>query len=156
GDWAMMDSHPKFPHHCGYHKLQSGWIDDGAGTETDFGRVYPLGLPKADVTRTWDLLLVPVEVWRPSLVGSARSAFGVGNAVPVVQLAWIDFGGDGATFGLIEARQPGAHFSKQLPDPNGGVLITNGIAWTLDERFATNTWYRRGLQLLNPKNVLHN
>lgn len=156
GDWAMMDNHPPFTHHCGYHKLQSGWIPEGAGTETDYGRVYPIGLPAPDATRSWDILLVPVELWRDSLVGSARSAFGVGSDVPVVQLAWIDLGGDGATFCLVEARQRGANFSRNLPLPDGGVLITNGIIWTLDERFATNTWYRRPLQLLNPSNVLRN
>lgn len=155
GDWAMMDRHPPLAHHCGYHKLQSGWIPDGAGTDSDFGRVYPISLPDPAVVRTWDLLLVPVELWRDSLVQSARVAFAVGNDVPVIQLAWIDFGGDGATFGLIEARQPGAKFSKSLPG-GGGVLITNGIAWTLDQRFATNTWYRRPLHLLNPNNILRN
>lgn len=154
-DWAMMDYHPPFPHHCGYHKLQAGWIPDGAGTETDYGRVFPLGLPKADQVRTWDLLLVPVELWRDSLVKSARAAFGVDKNVPVVQLAWIDFGGDGATFGLIEARQPGARFSQHLPG-GGGVLITNGISWYRDDRYATNTWYRRSLHLLNPANILRN
>ncbi|MFI9504024.1 hypothetical protein [Nocardia sp. NPDC052566] len=154
GGWAMMDSHWDLPHHCGYHKMQAGWIPDGSGTETDYGRVYPLGLPDAAVTRTWELLLVPVELWRDSLVASARTAFGVGGDIPVVQLAYIDFGGDGATFGLIEARQPGAAFSQSLPIHNGGVLITNAITWTLDDRFATNGWYRRSLQLLNPSNVL--
>lgn len=152
--WAVMASHGNLPHHCGYHKMQAGWIPDGFGTEADFGRVYPLGLPDAAATRTWELLLVPVELWRDSLVASARTAFGVGGDVPVVQLAYIDFGGDGATFGLIEARQPGARFSQNLPISTGGVLITNAITWTLDDRFATNGWYRRSLQLLNPHNVL--
>jgi hypothetical protein len=155
GEWAMMDHHPPFAHHCGYHKLQAGWIPDGAGTEKDYGRVFPIGLPEPDRVRTWDLLLVPVELWRDSLVKSARTAFGVGSDVPVVQLAWIDFGGDGATFGLIEARQQGARYSRNLPG-SGGVLITNGISWFIDDRYATNTWYRRSLHLLNPANILRN
>lgn len=154
-DWAMMDNDDPLPHHCGYHKLQAGWVPEGAGTEVDYGRVFPLGLPDASTTRTWELLLVPVEIWRDSLVASSRAAFGVGAGVPVAQLARIDFGGDGATFGLIEARQPGARYSQHLPG-NGGVIITNAISWTLDERFATNTWYRRPLQLLNPDNILRN
>ena len=91
-----------------------------------------------------------------ALLASARAAFAMGPDTPVVQLGWIDFGGDGATFGLIEARQPGARYSKNLPVPTGGVLITNCIAWTLDQRFATNTFYRRPVQFLNPFNVLRN
>lgn len=153
--WAMMDDHRTFAHHCGYHKLQAGWIDDGDGSEQNYGRVFPIGLPVPDETRSWELLLVSLELWRDSLVNSARAAFGVGEKVPVVQLAYIDFGGDGATFGLIEARQPGLKFSKSLPG-NGGVLITNAISWNLDDRFATNTWYRRSLHLLNPANILRN
>jgi type II secretory pathway pseudopilin PulG len=156
GGWAMMDSHWDMPHHCGYHKLQSRWIPEGAGTEKDYGRVYPLGPPAPAQVRNWEFLLVPLELWRDSLVGSARAAFGAGPATPVVQLGWIDFGGDGATFGLIEARQAGAMFSRHLPDPGGGVLITNCISWTLDQRFATNGWYRRSVQWLNPSNVLRN
>ena len=156
GDWAMMDHHPGEPHHCGYHKLQSRWIPDGASTESDYGRVFPLGLPNADQTRTWEFLLVPLELWRDSLVASARAAFAVGANTPVVQLGYIDFGGDGATFGLIEAHQRGAQFSHNLPVPGGGVLITNCISWTLDQRFATNNFYRRSVQWLNPANVLHN
>ena len=154
-EWAMMAHHPSKSHHCGYHKLQAGWIPIGSGTEDDYGRVFPLGLPDADVTRTWEILLVPVELWRPSLEASARVTFGVDSKFPVAQLAAIDFGGDGMTFGLIEARQPGANYSKSLPG-GGGVLITNAISWVKDERFATNTWYRRQLQLLNPDNVLRN
>ena len=42
GRWAMMDYHPDFSHHCGYHQLQSGWIPEGAGTQSDYGRVFPL------------------------------------------------------------------------------------------------------------------
>jgi hypothetical protein len=152
--WSMMDDNSLLSHHCGYHKMQAGWIPDGLGNETDYGRVYPLGLPNADTTRTWELLLVPVELWRDSLVASSRTAFGVGADVPVVQLGFIDLGGDHATFGLIEARQPGAKFSHKLPTHDGGVLITNAISWTLDQRFATNTWYRRALQLLNKSSVL--
>lgn len=153
--WAMMDSHPPFAHHCGYHKLQAGWIPDGAGTEDNYERVLPIRLPDAAATITRELLLVPLELWRDSLIASARAAFGVGGDIPVVQLARIDFGGDGANFGLIEARQPGAVFSQKLPG-GGGVLITNGIFWALDERFATNGWYRRPLHLLNPNNILRN
>jgi hypothetical protein len=152
--WSLMDDNSLLSHHCGYHKMQAGWIPDGSGTETDYGRVYPLGLPNADTTRTWELLLVPVELWRDSLVASSRTAFGVGADVPVVQLGFIDLGGDHATFGLIEARQPGAKFSHALPTHDGGVLITNAISWTLDQRFATNTFYRRALQLLNKDHVL--
>lgn len=156
GGWAMMDHHPDEPHHCGYHKLQSRWIPDGASTESDYGRVLPLGVSNADQTRTWEFLLVPLELWRGSLVASARAAFAVGATTPVVQLGYIDFGGDGATFGLIEARQRGAQFSHNLPVPSGGVLITNCISWTLDQRFATNNFYRRPVQWLNPANVLRN
>ena len=155
GQWAMMDYHPDLSHHCGYHKLQSGWIPEGASTEEDYGRVFPLGLPDPSHTKTWELLLVPIELWRESLVGSSRAAFGVGEKVPVVQLASIDFGGDATVFGLIEARQwtKGSPFSKHLPG-DGGILITNGITWKTDERFATAGLYRRSLHLLNPKNIL--
>jgi hypothetical protein len=159
GDWAMMDSDPPMSHHCGYHKLQANWIPDGAGTPDDFGRVYPFGLPLPSATLTQEVLMVPLEIWRDSLPGSARAAFGLESDFPVVQLVHIDFGGDGSTFGLIEAREHAKnsaghlHFSNQLPG-DGGILITNAIAWKLDERFAVNDFYRRSLQLLNADNVL--
>jgi hypothetical protein len=154
-DWAMMSEHRVRSHHCGYHKLQAGWIPEGAGREDDYGRTFPIGVPDADRTITKEVLLVPVELWRDSLAGSARAAFGVDASFPVAQLISIDFGGDGMTFGLIEARQPGANYSQSLPG-GGGVLLSNGISWIIDERFATNTWYRRSLQLLNPNNILSN
>lgn len=155
GPWAMMDNHKYMSHHCGYHKLQQQWIPDGAAKENDYGRVYPLGLPNPDAAWTKELLLVPIELWRDSLPGSARAAFGVDAEFPVVQLGHIDFGGDGSSFGLIEARQPGAHFSQHLPH-DGGILITNCIAWSLDERIVLAGRFRRSVQLLNPDDVLRN
>ncbi|MEP6714209.1 MAG: hypothetical protein ABJC09_01465 [Terriglobia bacterium] len=158
-DWAMMANDPPMSHHCGYHKLQANWIPDGAGTLDDFGRVYPFGLPLPSDSLTKEVLLVPLELWRDSLTASARAAFGVGGDFPVAQLVYIDFGGDGSTFGLVEAREHAKnsaghlHFSKQLPG-DGGILITNAIAWKLDERFAVNDFYRRSLQLLNADNIL--
>lgn len=161
GDWSIMDSDGSMSHHCGYHKLQANWVPDGAGTAADYGRVYPFGLPIADSTRVEEVLLVSLELWRDSLTASARAAFGVGNDFPVVQLVYIDLGGDGATFGLIEAREHAKnsaghiHFNQNIPG-DGGVLITNAISYKLDERFAVNNFYRRNLQLLNPDNILRN
>ena len=160
-EWAMMSADGYMSHHCGYHKLQANWIPSGAGTAHDYGRVLPFGLPEPATTVTKEMLLVPIEIWRDSLITSARTAFGVPEDFPVGQLMWIDFGGDGATFGLIEARESAKnssghlHFSKNIPG-NGGILITNGIAWHLDDRFAVNNFYRRPCQLLNPNNILRN
>lgn len=154
GDWAMMDAHWHMPHHCGYHKLQARWIPDNPGTPQEPSRVFEVGLPKADETQSWEMLLVPVEVWRNSLIGSARTAFGVGSGTPVVQLGYIDFGGDGSTFGLIEARGRGARYSQSLP--GDGLLITNCVSWTVDQRFAVNNLYRRNVQWLNEGHVLRN
>lgn len=162
GSWAMMDHHPDESHHCGYHKLQAHWIPYGAGTETDYGRVFPVGIPNPPpptggpgTPMTREVLLAPLEIWRESLVDSSRAAFGTGTGTPVVQLVSVDLGGDGATFVLIEARQAGARWGKKLPG-GGGVLITNGITWNLDERFAHANQYRRPLHLLNPGNILRN
>jgi len=94
-----------------------------------------------------------VEVWRNSLPASARAAFGVDPKFPVVQLGHIDFGGDGSVFGLIEARQPGPLYSKHLPG-GGGIIITNCVSWTKDERIAIAGRFRRPAQLLNPDNIL--
>jgi hypothetical protein len=154
GGWSIMADSGVTSHHCGYHKLQAEWIPDGAGTDTDYGRVLPIGLPDPSNTRSWEFLLVPLELWRDSLVASARAAFGVGSDVAVVQLAFVDLGGDHATFGLIEARQPGAHFSQNLPTAAGGIVLTNCIAWSITDRIATDTRYRRQCHLLNPGNVL--
>jgi hypothetical protein len=154
GAWSIMADSGVTSHHCGYHKLQAEWIPDGAGTDTDYGRVLPIGLPDPKNTRTWEFLLVPLELWRDSLVASARTAFGVGSDVAVVQLAFVDLGGDHATFGLIEARQRGIHFSQDLPTAAGGVLLTNCISWTFSDRIAIDTRYRRQCHLLNPSNVL--
>jgi hypothetical protein len=162
-DWAMMSRHTGLPHHCGYHKLQAEWIPTGKGTEQDFGRVFPVFPTKADETRTWDILLVPIELWRDSLIGSSRVAFGVGPETPVAQLIKIDLGGDGGMFDLIEARQPGTpavpgiHFSRNLPGaPDPGVLVTNCIVWWDDTRYVFNGLYRRPAHLLNPNTILRN
>jgi hypothetical protein len=158
-DWAMMNNHWAESHHCGYHKLQAQWIPDGVGTDSDYGRVYPIGLPDppppggGGAPKTWELLLVPVELWRDSLVASARAAFGVDAGMPVVQLASVDLGGDGATYVLIEARQPTKRWSTKLPG-GGGVIITHGIGWNLDQRFIHANQYRRPLHLLNGKKIL--
>ena len=153
--WAMMGWHPPMSHHCGYHKLQLNWIDDGLGTPDEFGRVYPLPLPDPSHTYTREMLLVPIEMWRHTLPQSARAAFGVTEKFPVVQLGRIELGGDGSMFGLIEARQPGPRFSKHLPG-GGGVVITNCISWLRDERIILAGRFRRCTQLLNPDNVLRN
>jgi hypothetical protein len=87
------------------------------------------------------------------MITSARAAFGAPANTPVVQLAAIDFGGDATFFGLIEARQPTTTPKEQLP-VGGGVLVSDCIRWSTDERFALNTFYRRNAQLLNPDNVL--
>lgn len=162
GDWAMMDQHFRSPHHGGYHKLQAGWIPDGAGTSSDYGRVYPLDLPDASHVLVREMLMVPIELWRDSLAASSRTAFGVPGDFPVVQLVRIDFGGDGSVFGLIEARQRGVKFGQCLPDGAGGclppgvggVLISNCISWARDDRFALADRYRRPVHLLNPNNIL--
>ena len=154
-DWALMDQHFKSPHHCGFHKLQADWIPAGAGTRTDYGRVFPIGPTPPDTTETHDLLLVPVELWRDSLVQSARDAFDLDASVPVVQLVKLDLGGDAGIFDLIEARQPGVNASLALPSALPTVLVTNGISWFDDTRYAVNGWYRRELQLLNGAGPLH-
>ncbi len=160
-DWSLMDNDGQMSHHCGYHKLQANWIPDGSGTIADYGRVYPFGLPLADTKRVEEVLLVSLEIWRDSLAASSRAAFGVGNDFPVVQLVYIDLGGDGATFGLIEAREHAKfsaghlHFNQNIPG-DGGILITNAISYKLDDRFAVNGFYRRNCQLLNPSNILRN
>ncbi len=161
GPWSMMDDDPALSHHCGYHKLQANWIPDGAGTPEDYGRVFPIGLPRPARTITRELLLVPIEIWHNGLETAARKVFGVPHSFPVAQLVWIDLGGDGAVFSLIEAREHAKnsagylHFSAGLPG-DGGILITQGITWRLDDRFAVNNFYRRSLHLLNPANILRN
>jgi hypothetical protein len=159
--WAMMANDGYESHHCGYHKLQANWIPDGNGTQDDYGRVFPIEMPDPKESLTKEILLVPIELWRDSLVASAHVAFGLPDDVPVAQLVWLNLGGDGSTFVLIEARQHAKNsaghlmFSKNLPG-DGGILITNGIRWNLDDRFAVNNFYRRSLQLLNPNNILRN
>jgi len=41
-------------------RMSISGIDDGAGTEIDHGRIFPLALPDASMTRTWELLLVSI------------------------------------------------------------------------------------------------
>lgn len=150
GDWAMMNSHGLLPHHVGYHKQQAGWIPDS--------RVLTIRPVMAGGHETTEFLLVPVEQkWRDSLPGSARSAFGITDPnFAVVQLAKLDLGGDGLVYDLIEARQPGVQFSKSLPSAVPSILITNALDWPIDERFASNDFFRRELHLLNPHNILQN
>jgi M6 family metalloprotease-like protein len=146
GDWAIMDSHPKMPHHSGYHKLQAGWITDD--------RTIVIPPTDADQTTNTEVLLVPVELWDGAYPDDARTAFGTAPDMSVVQLVRLDLGGDGAVFDFIEARQKGVHFSQQLPGGTPGVLITNAIEPWDDQRYSFNGNYRRELQLLNPANIL--
>src|SRR5262249_6273419 len=146
-DWAIMANHGKRPHHAGYHKQQAEWITPD--------RVVVIPPAQPDQPTTTELLMVPVELWDDNYPADARSAFGVGADMPVVQLVQLDLGGDGAVYDLIEARQKGAHFSQSLPT-TPGILITNAIQPYDDQRYAFNGNYRRELQLLNPDSILAN
>ena len=69
--------------------------------------------------------------------------------MPVLQLIKLDLGGDEAEFGLIEARQKGAHFSQSLP-ASPAIIVTNALDKWDDDRWSFNNAYRREVQLLNP------
>lgn len=139
--WAMMHHHPAVSHHSGYHKWQAGWIPDS--------RVFTIERPKEDEMLTREVLLVPVEHWHANdtLIGAARNSFARPD-LPVVQLVELALGGDADVFGLIEARQEAAKFSKHLPH-NPALLITNCIVWWDKTRYAFNGRYRAPVHLLH-------
>jgi hypothetical protein len=153
GDWAMMDSHLLAPHHCGYHKWQAGWIPDTV-VDGKPARVITIPPSGPGLTVTLEALLVPVEVWDDAIPPDARSAFGVADDTPVVQLVKLDLGGDGVVFDLIEARQKGARFSQNLPPPGHGILVSNAYVPWDDQRYSFNNKYRREAHLLNPNDIL--
>ena len=142
GSWAIMADSFVTSHHCGYHKLEVGWItDDRVST------VAPAtpGQPPSEQ----EFLLVPIELWDDNYPADARTAFGAAASMPVVQLIKLDLGGDEAEFGLIEARQKGAHFSQNLP-ASPAIIVTNALDKWDDDRWSFNNAYRREVQLLNP------
>ena len=148
--WAMMSDHTFGSHHCGYHKWQAGWIPDE--------RVLSIPMVGTGVTSTQEALLSTVDEWYDGLEAQAIAQFGLDSSVaPFTQLVKLDLGGDEVLFDLIEARQPGTVFSRHLPPPGKGILISNAYVPWDDTRYADDAFsegYRREAQLLNPNNVL--
>jgi M6 family metalloprotease-like protein len=146
-DWAMMDRHWRFPHFCGYHKLQAGWIKDGTEPRDDNDvRVVQVPRPVPDSTTSVEVLLVPVEYWDAGMKTAVRNAFN--GSVPIAQLMKINLGGDGVQFALVEARQRGQQFSQSLPT-QPAVLLSNAIEPDDDTRYAERGKYRRKVHRLN-------
>jgi hypothetical protein len=139
--WAIMADSGVTSHHCGYHKLEVGWITDD--------RVATVAPTQPDQQTSQEFLLVPIELWDSNYPADARAAYGVPANTPVVQLIKLDLGGDEAEFGLIEARQNGAHFSQNLP-ASPAIIVTNALDKWDDDRWSFNNAYRREVQLLNP------
>jgi hypothetical protein len=139
--WAIMADSFVTSHHCGYHKLEVGWITDD--------RVSTVAPTPPDQPTEQEFLLVPIELWDNNYPADTLAAFGNPANTPVVQLIKLDLGGDEAEFGLIEARQKGAHFSQSLP-ASPAIIVTNALDKWDDDRWSFNNAYRREVQLLNP------
>lgn len=143
-DWDFMDHSGSKSHPGGYHKMVSGWIPES--------RIVKVPRPSSTGPVTREALLVPVEFWDDGMEAAVQAAAPPG-APGIRQLMRIDLGGDGAQFGLIEARQRGIRFSQTLP-AEPALLITNCLDKEDDTRYSKNNKFRRQVHRLTPHNAL--
>ena len=133
--WSMMSDHTAGSHHCGYHKWQAGWIPEE--------RMLTVPLAGTGATVIQEALLGTIEEWYSGLEELATAQFGVDSYVaPFTQLIKLDLGGDEVLFDMIEARQPGTVFSRNLPPPGKGILISNAYVPWDDTRYADDAFRR--------------
>jgi hypothetical protein len=144
--WSVMHSAVGMPHVDAFHKREIGWLPEDPSPTERPGNEREMIVDEA--------ILMAQERWDPALVADARAAFGESTDTDVLPVMELVLDAAGRQSVLIESRQSGIEFSKELPGgpdvgTEGRVLVTNATdPDDLLREVSRDLGYRRHLHLL--------